>query len=111
MLKYIDKPDDELLDDLKNMSNSAKNAVDKGDYELAMSLKKELHAKNDELRLRKYDDVGSKIFRIYRDAIFEASAKSGGHWYKNAKNPYDKYTYKLDEIRIELDYRISFLEK
>src|SRR5699024_1180622 len=110
MLKYIDNTDDELLEDLKKMSNLTKKAMYDNDYEITMLIKQELHSKDDELKLRKYDDVGTKVFQIYRDAISEASAKSGGRWYKNASSTYDKYTYKLDEIRIELNDRINFLE-
>lgn len=34
--------------------------------------------------------------------------KSGVKWRKNDRDPYEYYIFKLDEIRIELDYYIAF---
>ncbi|WP_426428868.1 hypothetical protein [Staphylococcus equorum] len=48
----------------------------------AIDVKKEVHSKDDMLKLQKYIGVGTRTFQTYRSAISEARAKSGGKWQK-----------------------------
>ncbi|MGS0654951.1 hypothetical protein ACU40M_10755 [Staphylococcus arlettae] len=111
MEKYENYTDSELLKDLKKIVDLAKKAMSEDDFNLALEVKNEVHTRADKLKLQKYDNIGTRTFQIYRSAISEARAKSGGKWQKNAKSHTNSYKYKLDEIKIELNDRINFLER
>ncbi|MBF7029643.1 hypothetical protein [Staphylococcus kloosii] len=102
--------DEQLLDDLKKLLKETNKALDEKDYKKAMQVKESIHERWKYLDKVKFSNTGSQTFRNYRSVLQEASAKSGGRWYENAKNPYDRYTHKLDEIRFELEYNISMEE-
>lgn len=110
-MKRLEKmTDTELLDDLRNLLDITRTALEEKDYEKALQVKEEVHGRWKYLDKVKFDNTGSQTFRNYRSVLQEASAKSDRRWYENAKNPYDKYTYKLDEIRFELQYHINMEE-
>ncbi|PTI36648.1 hypothetical protein BU056_12740 [Staphylococcus succinus] len=55
-----------------------------------------------------YENLGTHAFKNYCITIHQAMDKSGVKWHKNDRDPYEHYIFKLDEIRIELDYYIAF---
>lgn len=103
--------DEQLIQDLKRILDDTKEAINKKDFNKAMRIKEEVHGKWDYLNKVRFSNTGSQTFKTYCDALHEASAKSGGRWYENTRNPAASYLNKLDEIRIEIGHRLIFLEK
>ncbi|PNZ60957.1 hypothetical protein CD110_04085 [Staphylococcus casei] len=111
MEKLENYTDEQLIEDLKRISGDTKEAIDKKDFDKAMMVKEEVHGKWGYLNKVRFSNTGSQTFKTYRDALQEASAKSRGRWYENTRNPAASYLNKLDEIRIEIGHRLTFLDK
>ncbi|MBO1214066.1 hypothetical protein J3T78_02245 [Staphylococcus nepalensis] len=98
----------ELSEDIYSMLEMTEIAMEEKNYEKALIIKEKLFDRLIYLDNLDYENLGTYSFKKYCIAINRAIDKSGLKWQEHSKDPYKHYIYKLDEIRIELDYYIAF---
>ncbi|ANQ63940.1 hypothetical protein [Staphylococcus equorum] len=98
----------ELLEDIYSMLVMTEIAMEEKDYEKALIIKEKLFDRLIYIDNLDYEYMGTYSFKKYCMTIHHAINKSGLKWHEHEKDPYKHYIYKLDEIRIELDYYIAF---
>lgn len=98
----------ELLEDVYRILEMTEIAMEEKDYIKAIIVKKELQNRIIYIDHLDYENLGTRAFKNYCITIHQAMDKSGVKWRKNDRDPYEYYIFKLDEIRIELDYYIAF---
>ncbi|MDW5471949.1 hypothetical protein [Staphylococcus equorum] len=108
MFKIENLSKKELLEDIYSMLVMTEIAMEEKDYEKALIIKEKLFDRLIYIDNLDYENMGTYSFKKYCMAINRAIDKSGLKWHEHEKDPYKHYIYKLDEIRIELDYYIAF---
>ena len=98
----------ELLEDVYRILEMTEIAMEEKDYIKAIIVKKELQKRIIYVDNLDYENLGTRAFKNYCITIHHAIDKSGLKWYEHDKDPHEHYIYKLDEIRIELDYHLAF---
>ncbi|WP_279525790.1 hypothetical protein [Staphylococcus gallinarum] len=98
----------ELLEDIDIMLELTEIAMKEKNFSKALILKGKLFDRLIYIDNLDYKNMGASYFKQYCITINRAIDKSGLKWQEYSKDPYEHYIYKLDEIRIELDYHISF---